>query len=362
MSIPLALHAGSDNSITQYQAFSAWLKATVTTRIVFADNSSWGGIQNPYMLATTKEWLVQGAGYNEVITIGLCPTTYPPVSTHVHLSAVWGGTYDTYFTTLGNNLANLGSNPATGKPYANQIIIRLGHELNGDWYQWAIGTDNGGTTGPGTWNSQSDYQKAFQHVVNLIRAKAPGVKFDLNFALTGRTISGGFASSSLYPGNAYVDYITIDVYDDFNSGWGTILNGGNGVTNGGLNAYRAFALSKNKPEAYPEWACDTSSNGRGDDLQFVHGMLAWFLSVGANGLAYQSYYDTSAWAGNAVIHTGTVTCPRASQAYQTCLGKLGLTLSTTPAVLSGGMLQPQVQPTGKNLGAYCDGSKYFYLS
>lgn len=357
----IGLHAGSDVNTSQYTAFSAWLGQTVTHRITFADNSSWSGISNgPTSSTAVKTWLKQGSQYREVITIGLCPTVYPPTSSGVHLSDVVAGNYDSYFTALGTNLANLGTNPTTGAPYANQIVIRLGHELNGDWYQWGIGGTK--SNQPGYWNTPTNYQQAYQRVVGLIRARAAGVKFDWNLSVTGRTITNLYAGGAPYPGNSYVDYISTDVYDDFNSGWITVLNGGNGVTNGGLAAFRSFAQSMGKPECYPEWACDTSANGNGDDLVFIVAMIAWFLSVGSNGLGYQAYYDTSAWAGNAVIHTGTVTVPRSSQAYQTLLGKIGLSLTTISAVLSGGVLFPASAIPAGNLAAYCDGSNYYVLS
>jgi hypothetical protein len=357
MSTTIGLHAGSDSSKTQYEAFSTWLGQSVTTRIVFADNSSWGGISSPYMLGTTKTWLAKGSQYRDVITIGLCPTANTPSSSGVHLSAVAAGNYDSYFTTLGQNLANMGNNPATGKPYANQVVIRLGHELNGDWYQWGIG----GTASnkPGSWNTPTDYKNAYARVVGLIRAKASGVKFDWNWAMNGRAITGTYAAA--YPGNAYVDYITADVYDDFHSGsWAALLNGTGGILNGGLTAFRAFAQSNGKPECYPEWACDTSSNGYGDSVVFIVAMSAWFLAA-PNGIGYQSYYDTSAWAGNAVIHTGTVTCPRASQSYRTLMSKPNLVLTKIAGSLVNGIFTPVSTPP-KNLGSYCDGSNFYYLS
>jgi hypothetical protein len=306
MSMKLGLHAGSDTSTSQYTSFGSWIGQSVLSRNVFADNSSWSGIASPYMLSTTKTWLGQGAAYQEVITVGLCPT---PSSVNLGGAApsVTAGSYDSYFTTLGQKLAGLGTNPATGQPYQNQIVVRLGHELNGNWYRWGTPTQ-----------TAANYKAAFAHVVGVIRAAgATGVKFEWNLALTGSSISGGL--SAAYPGNSYVDIISVDVYDDYNTGWLNIVNGGSSVMSGGLNGFRAFAKSQGKPEAYTEWGCDiTNPNGNQDNEFFIASMYQFML---AGDVDHHNYWNTHSGGPNGAIQ-GTSVCQIVGQI-------LGTTLSVT---------------------------------
>jgi hypothetical protein len=303
------MHAGSDANTSQYDSFSTWLGKQCYVRNTFGGYTSWSAIASPSFMSTaTKSWLGRGSLYEEVIGIGMCPQPgSQPSSSGVTLSDVAGGAGDTYWTQLGQNIANLGNNPATGKPYANQIVLRLGWEMNGDWYQWGYGT------AIKSWNTLSAFIAAWQRIVPLIRAKAPGVRF-MWCPTTGRNIdpnnSNGYIASGTgqnYPGDSYVDIVALDVYDQYDTGgWPQILNGGSGVIAGGLKALRTFANAHGKPEAYPEWGLENTSNGNQDNPYFVAGMYFWFNAPGANVYAH-AIWNTGSGGPNAAIQ-GT-SCP-----------------------------------------------------
>ncbi|WP_104169202.1 glycoside hydrolase family 26 protein [Cryobacterium sp. M23] len=105
------------------------------------------------------------------------------------------GTYDTYLTQWGQALA------AWGQP----VMLRYGHEMNGNWYPWADSVNG---------NAPGDYAAAWRHVHDVVAAAgATNVSWvwSPNIPYTGSTPLAG-----LYPGAAYVDVVALDGYN-----WGT---------------------------------------------------------------------------------------------------------------------------------------------
>lgn len=272
-------------------------------RVTFADASSWDSIAAPYILSTgTKQWLASNPSRYEVITIPLMPD--PPgtiankniAADDATLAAIASGTYDSYFRELAQNLAT-----KTGEP--QRIIVRLGWELNGDWYTW------------NALNAPASYAAAYRHVVQTMRSICNVLRFEWNLSRTGRTLDWNAA----YPGDDVVDVISMDVYDDYNHGWSDVVGGTQGLT-----AFRQFVRAHNKFEAYTEWSVATDPNGHGDDTAFVQGMHDWIAAGGANVL-YQGYWDTSAGGPNGVIYsyssTAPVTVPNSAALYKKLFGQ-----------------------------------------
>jgi hypothetical protein len=105
--------------------------------------------------------------------------------------------FDSYIDQWANGL----------KEWGGEVLLRFAHEMNGNWYPWAVA---GGTNG----NSPEDFVAAWQHVhdrfdrINAGNVKwvwAPNVKYD-----------GSADLSALYPGGQYVDWIGMDGYN-----WGS---------------------------------------------------------------------------------------------------------------------------------------------
>jgi hypothetical protein len=281
MTARIGMHSVSDTTTSQYDSFSTWLGQQIYTRTVFGAYDTWAHIASPSFMSATKTWLSKGPNFQEILSIGLCPFTSVS-SSGVKLSDVAAGAGDTYWTQLGQNLNNnLGS-------LHSQVVIRLGWEFNGDWYQWGYGSGNS------AWNTITDFKNAWKRVVPLIRANAPNVRF-LWCPSSGRNIDPSSSSSDwsvAYPGDSYVDIIGGDFYDSYNSGWSTLLNGGSGVIAGGLSELRSFAQAHNKPEAYPEWSCDRGSNGHGDNPEFIKAMYFWFSQ---GNVDHHCYWNS--WSG-----------------------------------------------------------------
>src|SRR6478736_5030976 len=120
------------------------------------------------------------------------------------LPKIIAGDFDAYLTQYAKDIAS------TGLPLA----IRLDHEMNGVWYPWAEQTGSGA---PINGNNVGDYVKMWQHVHDVFEANganqyviwvwAPNIVNNLPAA----NQSTDFLRS-LYPGDAYVDWVGVSGY------------------------------------------------------------------------------------------------------------------------------------------------------
>lgn len=139
------------------------------------------------------------------------------------------------------------------KNYNKDIIIRLFHEANGNWYDWAIGDSKV--------NTNETYIAAFRHVVDIFReVGATNVKWDFN--VNASSVGSGASYLGHYPGDDYVDIISMDGYN-----WGTTQSWGSTWQSFDqifLQAYNTVKV-KNKPMAISEFA---SAEIGGDKAQW----------------------------------------------------------------------------------------------
>jgi hypothetical protein len=280
----MGVHNEGDGSTSTYDQFSSWLGKPVKYRVTFTARDSWNDVATPYYIGTTQSWIGADKTRFEVIS---APLILPSDS---GFSVITSGQRDSYFKQLATNIKN------TGHP--EQVIIRLGWEHNGNWFPW------------NSLNDPQGYVNAFRHVVQVMRAVAPQIRFDW---CTDYQSYSTFDWTKAYPGDDVVDIVSMDVYDEWNNGWSDVLNAPSGV---GLNALRTFARAHNKYEAYPEWALSTGSAGHGDSPSFIDNMYAWIQAGGSNVL-YHSYWNTNQGGPDSAIQgslAGNV--PKGSAEYK----------------------------------------------
>ncbi|WP_319803499.1 glycoside hydrolase family 26 protein [Planctomonas psychrotolerans] len=105
------------------------------------------------------------------------------------------GDYDAHISEWGTALA------AWGKP----VMLRYGHEMNGNWYPWADGVND---------NTPGDYVAAYRHVHDLVEAAGAT---NVEWVWSPNIPDWGFPTiDGLYPGDGYVDIVALDGYN-----WGT---------------------------------------------------------------------------------------------------------------------------------------------
>ena len=190
------------------------------------------------------------------------------------------GDYNSYFQTIAQGLV------ANGEASS---ILRIGWEFNGSWTAWYADASNA-----------SVFVAFWQQIVNTMRA-VPGADFKFEWCPDIGSSVGNLAN--FYPGNAYVDYVAEDVYDQ---AWGTYPGAAAEFSDletqsYGLNWLTSFAAQQGEPVALGEWGLGdgtgdagqsyTDANEQvygGDDPTFINDMAQWLVT---NHVAEATYFD-----------------------------------------------------------------------
>lgn len=119
------------------------------------------------------------------------------------------GTYDSYFSNWADRLKAFVSGPDGVYKTSDdrRAYLRLGHEMNGNWYPWSAAVGN---------NAPSSYVKMWQRVKGIFNSKGLDANHLQWVWSVNNTDVGGYSVESFYPGDAYVDWVAIDGYN-----WGT---------------------------------------------------------------------------------------------------------------------------------------------
>jgi Glycosyl hydrolase family 26 len=170
------------------------------------------------------------------------------------LEAIAAGQYDSYFRSAAQLARTLGF----------EIMIRPGHEMNGDWYPWS--------------GHPQAYVAAWRHIVTIFREEeadnvkwvwAPNVEYD------------SYPFTAYFPGDAWIDYAALDGYN-----WGTAGIG----TNRWESLYEVFAASyaritalSSKPVILSEVASGETGGNKAEWIRkgFLHTIPEKFPRVAA---------------------------------------------------------------------------------
>lgn len=193
------------------------------------------------------------------------------------------GQLDYRWIPLGQSLMKYGFSKA---------IIRIGHEMTGNWYAWsAIKKEN-------------LFVSCYRRIVSTLRKSQPSAswKFEWN-PIPSTNLTTLIA---VYPGDSYVDYISTDIYDTTYTGqtypyptncfeacrlerqkrnWSAIK------TN--LDRIKNFALGRKKPFALTEWGVwdEHFKYGAGGDNPYFIEQMYKYINDKANNIAYHSYFE-----------------------------------------------------------------------
>jgi len=292
--LTLGVYAGPDSKgVVGAQRFGALTGAQPGGVLDFGATDRWSNIAAP-------SWLIAPHATSSARFEYSMPML--PDGKQYTLAACAAGTYNTYWRAAATNLV---------AHHLANTIVRPGWEFNGDWYHWAAKDNVAGYIG------------CFRTIVTTMRGVAgQHFAFDWNPTLG----KNAFPAELAYPGDAYVDYIGVDIYDSSwahypaaaaglaaarAAAWNDDLNGDHG-----LAFWSAFARSHTKPMAITEWGVVQLSNGRGggDDPAFVDHMFD-FMTDPANNVAYAHYFNTASAAGNHTL-TGATKFPKAAAEYR----------------------------------------------
>ena len=91
------------------------------------------------------------------------------------------------------------------KKYGHEVWLRPLHEANGDWYDWGVGKLGAG-------NTDADVAEAFRHIVRIFREESvKNVKWV--WTTNSSNVGENTTFTGTYPGDDFVDYISIDGYN-----------------------------------------------------------------------------------------------------------------------------------------------------
>jgi hypothetical protein len=296
----VCLSAGPD--VSALTAFSKLAGTSVNCAVLFNDaNPGWAQWVDPWFThlsagdAYWPRWIKADQVLRRVVV------TQEMVPDNV--SANWrvlgaAGAYDHYARELAVNLVAAGMGNA---------VIRLGHEMNGNWYHDSLGSN------PAQYRDWATY---WGRIVYAMRAvKGAHFLFDWNVNAGYRNI----ALSSFYPGDNVVNVIGIDIYDAGMPGnprnqaarWSSLASEPDGPSQ-----IIAFAHTHEKPLSFPEWGLVSAARGGGgDDVTYLRGIAA---AIKDNNVVYQSYFDSPSDSVLALQNS-----PRSFSLWKTYFGSAG---------------------------------------
>eukprot|EP01088_Endostelium_zonatum_P016642 TRINITY_DN4586_c0_g1_i1.p1 TRINITY_DN4586_c0_g1~~TRINITY_DN4586_c0_g1_i1.p1 ORF type:complete len:433 (-),score=121.36 TRINITY_DN4586_c0_g1_i1:28-1287(-) len=361
-------HGAAPSSPANFAAYEAWIGRPVIFGTDFAAIDDWSQLEGQgWLLGPWSQYMNTPSRYarNWVMSVGMLPQG----SANSLLVNGANGQYNNTWQTLGRNLV---------KYNLTNTYIRLGWEFNGNWQPWRVGS------------YPTQWVKYWQVIVDNIRS-IPGGNFKFIWCP-----NAGYAETdaiTVYPGNSYVDIISIDSYDvsynqynnvglnergtfqpqfsyatndvvDFQGAWFKSLSNQSGVypTSSSwqmtvnstiLAAKRAAAWNENcygfrglafwanyskaagKGLGISEWGVWLQERGGGDDAEYMRKMWDWINDAG-NNVYYYSYFDVYAYDGDHGLGPGASGQLVDSAAVYKKLFGLSTSTSTASASASGG--------------------------
>jgi hypothetical protein len=317
---PLGVYVGYQAPAT-VSAFGQAVGQPLSFAMDFLDGDSWSDLVNsaPSYMAAWKN-----SGYTMIWGLPMLPDDSS--SDGYSLGQGAAGAYDSYFLQLAQDMVAGGQGSS---------IIRPGWEFNGGWFPWAA---NG---------QAAAFVGYWQQIVNTMRS-VPGQDFTFEWNPTAGDLGVGNLAN-YYPGNAYVDYIGLDLYDQawatypgIASQWNTYL-----TEPYGLDWLASFAAWAGKPITLPEWGLGEGPGNAGgvvsdpgnevsggDDPAFINDMAQW--------IDQHQVYEATFWQfGSGLLSPASN--PNSFAAFRldfgvgslTSSGSASTTTTTTPSTPSG---------------------------
>ena len=301
------IYLGDDSPPSAVAALEQSTGVTYNCVELFAGGDpEWSDWDNPWPTKIVSDgwdaWLAASPEHQLVLYLPLVPNSVSPTGTPTNTA--WeancaSGAYDQYAVTLGENLVAAG---------AGNSVIRLGAEFNGNWENDFLGNPSDANYS----TELANWAECFQNEVTAMRS-VTGAHF--LFDWSPNTCTTNIPLAEAYPGNAYVDIIGADFYDEdcqtlktaAEEGWSELYTIDPSIQNS-MAGLVAFAKAENKPLSIPEWG-ETAT----DDTVYMNGIIG---IVENNDVAYQSYYDSDD-AG--IIPLGS-TIPASTAAYEQAFG------------------------------------------
>ncbi len=211
------------------------------------------------------------------------------------------GEYDARWRTSLRTLERLwGDRPGT-------LYLRFAHEMNGDWYPWAVDADN-----------RDDFVTAWRRFRELQQEHFPAAQ--LVFCLTRESVGSDIDWRETFPGAEHVDVLGVDYYNqypyvdtlaEFEEAAREFDDFGGPK---GIRGYQDFAREQGLPLAVPEWG---GNAGEGDAPAFIYGMYRFFQEAAGDGpgeLLYEVVFNIEGYEDNFQIYPDSA-MPESAEQY-----------------------------------------------
>ena len=213
--------------------------------------------RKPDVVLYFREWNLPLLYSNEVRN--LAATGQTPLASWepegIELTDISGGRYDKY----------LREEAAAARDRGTEMMIRFGHEMNGNWYTWGRGE-----------NEPSEFIAAWRHVVDVFRAEgADNVKWVWSVNVDN---GGNNPIAPYFPGEDYVDYVALDGYN-----WGTAPSWGRWASLAQVfkSSYDTVTSLSTKPVIITETSSSEEGGSKADWITtgFLHAIPQLFPRV-----------------------------------------------------------------------------------
>ena len=303
-------------------AYAKWVGHDVIWAEDFEATESWDNIANPtWQFKPWSAWVAAQPGRRLILSVPLLPgpwdgsgATLGTIDVHVPVSLEQGaaGAYNDRFAALAAGLVKWG---------LGNSMLRLGWEFNGGWYTWRAQ------------GKAAAYAAYWRQIVTAMRAVAGAG--DLRFVWNPDLGYQSFPAEQAWPGDDYVNYVGIDVYDDSYAAntypwpvgtsdadienrrelvWNSVIYNGDH----GLVFWQRFATQHQKPLAIPEWGVSqrTDTHGGLDNPFFIQKMFGFLYApcpmsaskAPCSNVYFHSYFDVNASDGAHQLSPGA-SCP-----------------------------------------------------
>jgi beta-mannanase len=217
----------------------------------------------------------------------------------IHLQDIINGKWDSYVRARGAEFASVGA----------PMMVRWGHEFNGNWYPWGIANNN---------NDPALYIKAYRHVHDLVvSAGATNVQWIWCFNTDSSPDAAYNDPAQSYPGDAYVDWVGIDGYNwGLDPSWDPTGDHWRTFDSVFSNAYaKARTIAAKRPVLVGEVA---SSEDGGNKAQWINDMSTALQSGRYPDLKLITYFDQDKeelWSGTSSSTTRSAFTSWVNQPY-----------------------------------------------
>lgn len=217
----------------------------------------------------------------------------------IHLQDIISGRWDSYIRARGAEFASVGA----------PIMVRWGHEFNGNWYPWGIVNNN---------SNPALYVSAYKHVHDLVvAAGATNVQWVWCFNNSPSPDASFNNPAQSYPGDGYVDWVGIDGYNwGLGPSWDPSGNHWTSFDSMFASAYnQARAIAPKRPVMIGEVG---SSEDGGNKAQWINDMSTALNSGRYPDLKMVVYFDQDKeelWSGTSSAAAKTAFTSWLNQTY-----------------------------------------------